>query len=197
VLYDAKVREVDEHFAQIFRVLEGLDVLKDSVVIITSDHGDEFGEHGGLSHDGKMYQELVLVPLLVYDGERRNTLCDVPVSGIDIPPTVISLFSLEPVKGFKGQSIVPPPRRSERGCFGEAIEKTGPKIKEADREIYYYLDENLKTIYHVAPDEWEMYDLKADPRELHGIVISAQILVGIMHVQEMPVWPKSRTGKRR
>ncbi len=34
--------------------------------IITTDHGDEFGEHGSLSHDGKMYDELIHVPLIVY-----------------------------------------------------------------------------------------------------------------------------------
>jgi len=52
-LYDAHVLEVDNYVRRSFVRLEELGVLENTVVIITSDHGDEFGEHGGLSHDGK------------------------------------------------------------------------------------------------------------------------------------------------
>ena len=65
-LYLAHLREVDEATKEFFGILEKMGLLEDSVIIITADHGDEFGEHGGLSHDGKMYSELLNVPLIIF-----------------------------------------------------------------------------------------------------------------------------------
>jgi arylsulfatase A-like enzyme len=62
-LYHSHVREADDAINEFFGILEKFNVLKDSAVIITSDHGDEFGEHGGLSHDGKMYSELAWISM--------------------------------------------------------------------------------------------------------------------------------------
>ncbi|NIO19681.1 MAG: hypothetical protein GTN76_02755, partial [Candidatus Aenigmarchaeota archaeon] len=48
---------------------------------MTSDHGDEFNEHGGLSHDGKMYSELIDIPLLIYDHDRsKSDVCETLIS---------------------------------------------------------------------------------------------------------------------
>ena len=63
----AKVAETDEYLKELFATFEEKGLLDNSTIIITSDHGDEFSEHGGLSHDGKMYKELIEVPFLVYD----------------------------------------------------------------------------------------------------------------------------------
>lgn len=170
-LYEARVREVDDYVKQFFGILEQLEVLEDCLVIVTSDHGDEFGEHGGLSHDGKMFQELVSVPLFVFDPERRQReTCDKVVSSVDIPPTINCLFGLEPVQAFQGQSLFPLSEYKERGCFGEAIEKLGHSIKETDKEVYYYLAGNLKIIYRGNIDAWEMYDLQNDPNEINNII---------------------------
>ncbi|MEM2951062.1 MAG: sulfatase, partial [Nitrososphaeria archaeon] len=72
-LYDAKVREVDDYVKELFAILEEFSLLKDTWIIILSDHGDEFSEHGGLSHDGKMYEELIHVPLLIrHPSEKKK-----------------------------------------------------------------------------------------------------------------------------
>lgn len=123
-LYFAHVLEVDDYTKQFFNILDKYDLLKDSVIIITSDHGEEFGEHGGLSHDGKFYSELINVPFIVYDYSRnKGEACSKLVSNIDIPPTIAHLFGLEPTENFKGQSLIPLDSYQERGCFGEAIDK--------------------------------------------------------------------------
>ena len=74
-LYDVHVREVDSYVESFFKSMEKMGVLKDTAVIITSDHGDEFNEHGGLSHDDKLYSELIDVPLLIY-GAGENSCCE-------------------------------------------------------------------------------------------------------------------------
>lgn len=170
-LYCAHVREVDERVKEFFEILEKRDVLKDSWVIITTDHGDEFGEHGGLSHDGKMYAELVHVPLIIYEPARENgEVVDTLVSTIDIPPTIVYLFGLSQVNAFQGHSLFPPEDYLEKGVAGEAVDKHGSQEKGEEKEVHYYREGDLKIIYHERGDSWELYDLKADPKELHNII---------------------------
>jgi len=170
-LYDAHVREVDGYVKDFFGILEKLNLLKDSLIIITSDHGDEFNEHGGLSHDGKMYSELIDIPFLIYDYDRaKGEVCHTLVSNIDIPPTIVYLFALEPVKDFKGYSLLPLEDYPKKGCFGEATSKIGHKEKETDKPIYFYQEDELKIIYREDSSIWEMYDLKEDPKELNNII---------------------------
>ena len=170
-LYHAHVREIDGYIKDFFDLLGELNLVRDSVVVITSDHGDEFGEHGGLSHDGKMYSELIDVPLLVYDYERaRGEVHNTLLSSIDIPPTIVHLFGLEPVRDFEGHSLLPPGDYAEKGCFGEAIGKIGHKEEDTDRPVYFYRVDDLKIIYRESANIWEMYNLKEDPKEVNNII---------------------------
>ena len=170
-LYDAHVREVDDYINEFFGILDKLDHLQDSVVIMTNDHGDEFDEHGGLSHDDKMYSELIDMPLLIYDpGKDKSEVCECLVSNVDIPPTIIHLFGLEPVEGFEGHSLLPLEHYPAKGCFGEAIDQRSQRGGDIEKDIYFYREQDLKVIYRANLDSWEMYDLKADPKELNNIV---------------------------
>jgi len=170
-LYDVHVREVDTYVQEFFDTLEKLGILRDSVVIITNDHGDEFNEHGGLSHDDKMYSELIDMPLLIYDPSRdKGEVCDTAVSNADIPPTITHLFGLEPVERFEGHSLLPLADYPERGVYGEAIDQHSKRGGDLDRDIYFYRQKDLKVIYRANSDSWEMYDLKEDPGELNNIV---------------------------
>jgi len=169
-LYSAHVREVDDYVRQFFAILETRGVLGDSAVIVTSDHGDEFGEHGGLSHDGKMYAELIDVPLMIYDQSLgRPVVCDKLVSNLDIPPTILHLLGVEPCEAFQGRSLLPAADYPEKGCFGEAVAKRG-RQEPTDRPAYYYRQGDLKIIYDGTDESWRLYDLAADPKELGNVV---------------------------
>jgi arylsulfatase A-like enzyme len=170
-LYSAHVREVDDALKDFFGILEKWNVLKESWVILTTDHGDEFGEHGGLSHDGKMYSELVHVPLIIYDPmKEEREMCNVLVSTIDIPPTIVYLFGLRQGNDFQGHSLLPLSDYPSRGVFGEAMDKQGSHENGEEREIHYYREGDLKIIYRERDDSWELYNLKVDPKEINNIM---------------------------
>jgi arylsulfatase A-like enzyme len=170
-LYCANVREVDDSVRELFDILKKWDVLKDAWVIVTADHGDEFGEHGGLSHDGKMYSELVHVPLIFYEpGREKEEVCDTLVSTVDIPPTIVYLFGLNPVEAFQGHSLFPLKDYPAEGVFGEAVDKHGSQEKGEEKEVHYYREGNVKIIYRERDDVWELYDLNSDPKELNNII---------------------------
>jgi arylsulfatase A-like enzyme len=172
-LYMAHVREMDDAVRDLFRILEKWKVLKDSWIIITTDHGDEFGEHGGLSHDGKMYSELVHIPLILYDAAREEgEVCETLVSTLDVSPTIVYLLGLPPVKEFEGHSLLPLQNYPVKGVFGEAVDKHGSHEKGEEKETHYYREGDLKIIYQERGDRWELYDLKSDPKELNNIIES-------------------------
>jgi arylsulfatase A-like enzyme len=170
-LYRAHVVEVDEYAKELFGIFQRHGVLEESTLIVTTDHGDEFGEHGGLSHDGKFYAELVHVPLLVINPpEAAGQRCDTLVSGLDIPPTVMAFFGLEPHEKFQGQPLYPLEGYREKGCYGEAVGKLTHRVKDSDRPAFYFQEGDLKVMYRQEEDRWELYDLAEDPEERHNII---------------------------
>jgi arylsulfatase A-like enzyme len=171
-LYDIHIREIDSYFAEFLGCLEDLNILSETTILITNDHGDEFNEHGGLSHDDKMYSELVDAPLLVY-GAGEQGICDKVVSNADISPTIVDLFRLTAVSAFAGQSIVPSSGITERGVYGEAVDQRSKKGGDLERDIYFYREGDLKIIHRPEPETWELYDLAADPQERVNIVESS------------------------
>lgn len=170
-LYLAHVKEIDDAVKTFFGILEEAGVLENSIVIITADHGDEFGEHGGLSHDGKMYDELVNVPLLVYDADRTEPMVsDTIVSTLDIAPTVLNLLNVDPVEGYLGQPLLPLDGYTADGAYGEAVDKHGSQEQGEEKRVCYYRKGDLKIIHGERDNLWELYHLKDDPKEKNNIV---------------------------
>lgn len=185
-LYRAKVLETDGYIKSLFRIFSELGVLDDSVVIFTSDHGEEFAEHGGLSHDGKMVPELINVPLFVYGSDKlssRNRRTHA-VSSADIPPTILDLFGIEMPPSYRGDSLVGiEPEQSStqsgtqsRGCFGQALDKIGSKEKETDMPIHYFISNNLKTVYRERDGSFQVFDLENDPEEKKDLAAESETL---------------------
>ncbi|MFH0860552.1 MAG: sulfatase [Candidatus Altiarchaeota archaeon] len=106
-MYDRKITYVDSFIGTIFEKLDSLGISNKTIVIITSDHGEEFGEHGFVGH-GQLYDETIHVPLLVLipslsGGKRiRNT-----VRTIDIMPAILDLLGVGPEDNLQGVSFAP------------------------------------------------------------------------------------------
>lgn len=178
-LYEVHVREVDSYVEALFHSLDKLGLLEETVVILTSDHGDEFNEHGGLSHDDKLYSELIDVPLFIY-GTDRKSVCDTLVSNIDIPPTILDLFGIESPPSFQGQSLLTADRYPERPVFGEAINQKSMKGGDSNRDIYYCRQGDIKLIVRADTGHTELYDLKTDPGEQRNMAETSPETVGLM-----------------
>lgn len=170
-LYKAQICEIDEYIRDFFDMLSEHKVLEDSTVIITTDHGDEFGEHGSLSHDGKFYEELVHCPMIIY-GTKENGENSKLASGLDISPTILSLFNLKPEPNFQGHSLLPANCYQECAVYGEAMGKLKHKIQPTDKPAFYCCNGSLKVTYRKEDDAWTLYDLQADPQEQHNIIDS-------------------------
>ncbi|HEX9691644.1 MAG TPA: sulfatase [Gemmatimonadales bacterium] len=114
--YDAAVRAVDAEVGSLLDELERRGVLRNTVVVITSDHGEQLGEHGLFEHNNSLYLPALHVPLLILPAGGRQSPISVPqvVSLRNIPATVLDLIGESPNE-FPGRSLVPLWRTSGDG----------------------------------------------------------------------------------
>ncbi len=104
--YDATIRYVDEVLQEFVTELENLGLLGETTLVITSDHGEEFGEHGKVAHT-QVYPECLVVPLL-FVHPRQSEGLRVPdlVETVDLAPTLLELAGIEASDSFSGRSLV-------------------------------------------------------------------------------------------
>jgi arylsulfatase A-like enzyme len=154
-LYDAEIRGVDDGLRELFGKLEALGFLDHAVVLITADHGEEFGDHGGLLHRELLYDELIKVPLLllgpgIEPGRRRE-----PVSSVDIAPTLLELAGAPRPAAMEGSSLLSAHRR-------------GGVVSQYGRSRYSLRTLEWKLIW-TAPGSVELYRMDSDPRERENV----------------------------
>jgi arylsulfatase A-like enzyme len=169
-LYDGALAYLDERVGQLVRALESAGILDDTVLVITSDHGDSLGEHGRFGHRTELYEQLVHVPLLIRypacfrGGDRVRP----QVQLIDLYPTLLELAGAEipPEVLRSSQSLLAPPETWSRP-FAVA-ENTGTKSQQGvlARMIR---TEQYKYIWKSDGDH-ELYNLRADPGEEANLV---------------------------
>lgn len=132
-IYRAGVREFDERLGQLFDQLHARDLFDASLIIVTSDHGDEFFEHGQFGHGNNLYDTTVRIPLLIKlpgqsSGQRHST----PASLADIGPTILEACGKGHRGVFDGSSLLP-------AMHGEPSEDRRPVFELVNAEL-----ENMK-----------------------------------------------------
>ncbi len=105
-LYDACIRYVDSEIARVVNVAQGVND-RPTIVVVTSDHGDEFQEHGFLYHNNIVIEELIRVPLVIWRSDRREAGRRVPelVRHVDLLPTLAEMAGFEAPAGVVGRSL--------------------------------------------------------------------------------------------
>ena len=165
-LYDGEIAYTD---SQVGRLLEGLREAGaggDTVVVVTSDHGEEFKEHGSLGHGRSLYDEVVKVPLIVADFRGKGTARRVTeqVRSIDIFPTLCELAGAPVPPEVQGRSLVPwlsGGREASRGAVSETI--------RFDAYRKSYREPGEKIIVRLEDNRREFYDLASDPGETRNL----------------------------
>ncbi len=108
-LYNADIRANDDEIALLVDKLESNHALDDMIVVVTSDHGEEFMEHGSTSHAFSVWNELLHVPLLIIAPGLvpEGLVIESPVQSIDLYPTLLDLAGIAAPEGLQGRSMRP------------------------------------------------------------------------------------------
>jgi arylsulfatase A-like enzyme len=166
-LYDAGIRQMDHELSRLFAAIQAHAGASGALVMVTSDHGEEFLERGGVLHGRTQFQEMLHVPLVVHGpGVPRGRRIETPVSLVDVPPTLLRLAGIEPPSGLDGEDLsnllgpAPPAHLSRRALFAAADHQD-------DRfdERHAVRRGSFKLHADRAMRETRLFDLDADPGE--------------------------------
>jgi arylsulfatase A-like enzyme len=163
-MYDAGIRRFDDvlagFLAELDRRLPGEQVM----VVITSDHGEEFGEHGGFDHGHTLHEELLRVPLVVRfagDVDVGAVRPDAPVSTLDVAPSLLRSAGLPVPERLTGHPLDAPPVTDREGRPRMAW--LGTRYRSVQRDDYKLIQPGGNPL--VAGESTRLYRVDHDPTE--------------------------------
>ncbi len=203
--YYGLMTEVDENIGRIITLLKETGQYENTVIIFTSDHGAQLGDHYLLGQ-GPYFDQTFHVPLIIRvpDGKRRQQsgcVIDAFTESIDIFPTIMDIFGADIPIQCDGRSLVP-------FLIGETPEKfrtevhweydfrysgylppgKGPGIDFDECSLNVIRDEHYKYVYFAAMPDL-LFDLKKDPEELHNLAKDpAYTAIVLKYAQKMLSW---------
>jgi arylsulfatase A-like enzyme len=170
--YDRAIRYVDALVGELFDSLQAAGRLDDTIVVITSDHGEALGDKGAFAHEFHLYDFLVRVPLIVsYPSAIEPGRWRGQVSLADIVPTVLGLAGLAAPSELDGSDLsswLTSGRRPERSPL-----VTGT-YRKSGHDRYMVRTDRYKLIHDAADGREELYDLVADPAETNDLMAAAR-----------------------
>jgi hypothetical protein len=163
--HEAYLNEVslsDRELGRLRKAVRELGLADRTVLIVSSDHGEGFGEHGIYHHNKPLYEVMVHVPLMVELPGAPPRTVDEHVSLMDVGPTVLQLFGLPVPGAWMGESLVP--------MLAGKFEKTQrPIFMERPTERAMLFHDGIKVMLRDAENVEEIYDLRRDPEELDNL----------------------------
>ncbi len=168
-LYDSKIFEIDEYLGNVFSYLKKNKLDLNTVVIVTSDHGEEIMEHGSWSHGNNLYDSLIKIPLIFHIPKQQPHEVKTIAGSVDIVPTLLNILTINSNAQMSGSNIFYPQ------LFGK---------KKYTRAVATYLrmirDSEWKMIYKIksgAPVPFELYNMNDDPNETNNLIFNKREIV--------------------
>ncbi len=191
-LYDGQIRQLDDYVGQFINKLDEWGILDNTLIFITSDHGEELFEHGFIGHastslNAKLYDEIIHIPLIIWCPKKlKHKIINDLVQQIDFMPTILDLLSIPIPGGLQGRSLLPlildkpndklqpaSPNIEQETIFCETILGGYQSTKEMEQiKPRCIRTKEWKLIYTngLNGDKYELYDLKNDPKEEKNVV---------------------------
>jgi arylsulfatase A-like enzyme len=168
-LYDDDIRFNDRWFGELRAALVERGLEQDTLIVVVSDHGEEFGEHGGIGHGhANLHREQTHVPLIMSwpNGLPAGKTVDGLVRGVDLLPTLLELSGVPPLPAVDGTSLAAV-ARSGRGPEGDAGESGNVFVDRAKNEWEFTALRTPDWLLQLDAAEQRnaLFDLRADPQE--------------------------------
>jgi len=158
-MYDAEILSVDQAFGDLIEQLKSMNLYNNTIIIVTSDHGEEFDEHGMIGmHGHTLYNEILHVPLIVYVPKLKPGVEQKLVRSIDIAPTILALLDIERPGTFEGRSLFD--------------EEQVHAISERDAKTVAFAVQTQAWKYYIDPskDFESFFNLNTDPFEQQNAI---------------------------
>jgi choline-sulfatase len=197
-LYDGEIAYTDFHIGRVLDAVASSPLHERTAVILTTDHGEAFGEHGEYHHGRYVWDEIVRIPLVVFVPGISPRRIARRVSAVELAPTILDLAGLPEDPGARGKSFAPE-------LFGADLPER-PILIDQPKNPYYPLTrafiEGGYKLHHLAESKtYLLFDLSRDPAEKNDLSRSQPDLLaqmrqsyesfmsGIVEVAPVPVAP--------
>ncbi len=154
------LRETDRQIAWLVAELKRRDLANDTLVVITSDHGESFGQHNQTVHSFSVYESAVHVPLILLHPSFANLpdryLPQVRQQ-IDLPYTLVSLLGVKPPETWQGQHLLDAADR--RAYFFSTGNNVACGLRDGDYKYHFYVDSGHEELFHLPSDPEETTNL--------------------------------------
>jgi arylsulfatase A-like enzyme len=155
-LYDGEIADVDAALGEFFTVLRRSHRWEQMVVVVTSDHGEEFFEHGGFEHNSTLYDEMLRVPLLIKSPGLHPGMREIQTQSVDLAPTLARAAGAEVPADLAGADLGPV---LQGGVASEPV-----AFAERPGDRYAIRTREWKLISTLEGHD-ELYHLSVDPHE--------------------------------
>jgi arylsulfatase A-like enzyme len=191
-LYDGEIRYADTEVGRVLDHLAARGLDRSTLVVLTSDHGEEFLDHGSWEHQKTLYEEVTRVPLAIAGPGVAPRREHAQASLLDIAPTILAWTGAPPPPSMTGHSLLSV--LPEREAYGETDHTT-----DGTRKVFLRGGAGRwKAILSLAPDgqeargeEW--YDLASDPGE-HKSIVPAAAIADPIRRRALERWRVDRGG---
>ena len=189
--YDGEIAFVDSVIGDFLEEIEGLGLLKNTIIVITSEHGDIFGKHGRFMRGGPLrgtfYDDVVHIPLIIRHPEIGPRRIEGVVQIIDVMPTLLSFLRMPVNNDAEGKSLLPLIVNNQsvhEFIFGGSQNSPNPANKNFNisTRIEYVRSKDWKLLREAlflegnkTEIDYELYNLKEDPEELSNIYYNKNI----------------------
>ena len=187
--YDGEIAFVDSQLGRLFEALDARFDREDTLVVVTSDHGESLGEHGEPTHSYSLYAATQRIPMIWRGpGFRGGRTLDDVVRLADVAPTILAALGQEPFPASSGRDLAPLLR-------GDA-----PPARAYAETLATHLDYAWSALFSVRDTRWsyirapepELYDLAADPREQRNLAAERPEVA-----RELDAWLAERIANAR
>jgi arylsulfatase A-like enzyme len=167
--YDGAIGYLDEKLAELFAFLKKQGIYDRTLIIVTSDHGEAFGDRNIVGHGTSLYEDQIRIPLLVkYPGQSQPKRVEAPASHVDLMPTILEAAGVGIPDGIQGVALPRLEKLESRPVVAEFhgdSENSGPRFECCKFAI---ISGSYKLIYS-SQGSREVYDLTADPAESRNL----------------------------
>ncbi len=129
-IYDNKIRQIDSYIGEIYNTLKEVELLNNTLLIITSDHGEEFYEHGSFYHGATLFEEVIKVPLVISYPKllKMNYYEPIMSQSTDILPSILELLNIKCPQDIDGSSFLSIIKKSKLSFINKLFSKDRDKI---------------------------------------------------------------------
>jgi len=204
-LYDGQLRVLDDYIGRLVEKMKAWNILDNTIIIITSDHGEELFEHGFIGHastslNAKLYDEIIHVPLIIlWPKLLKPGISDELVQQIDIMPTLLEMLGIPEPSGLQGRSLFSVIRGTSgtksHPVFSETIlggYQSTREMEEIKLQCIRTNEWKLIRTTGTGSDRYELYNMNKDQAEKRNVIENYPSVSNGL-VKELLRWTKTAT----